>query len=120
MPSTAQPLLLEVPRCTIALIAANGLSAACQGQFMLVLPWMLLERGHSPAVSALATGFVFVPLVAFAVPAGLIADRTDPVRIFRIALVAIFAETAIFGGPFAGCFCIASAAATLCWRESAH
>ena len=41
------------------MISANSLSAAVQGQFMFVLPWMLLARGSSPEVAALATALAF-------------------------------------------------------------
>ena len=61
---------LGIPRRTAALIGANSLSAAVQGQFQFVLPWMLLTRGHSPQAAALAAGLVYVPLLLTAVPGG--------------------------------------------------
>ncbi len=64
---------LGVPRRTLAITAANSLSAAGQGQFMFVLPWMLLALGHEPRDAALATAFVYVPLLVTAIPGG--ADR---------------------------------------------
>lgn len=85
-----------VPRRTLALIAANGLSAASQGQFMFVLPWMLLARGHTPRDAALATGFLYVPLLVFAIPAGLASDRLDPRRVLGRALAATLVAAALF------------------------
>lgn len=85
-----------VPRRTLALTGANALSAAGQGQFMFVLPWMLLARGHSPTVAALATAFVYVPLLVTVVPAGLTGDGTDPLRLLRLALAATLAASALY------------------------
>lgn len=74
------------------MISANSLSAAVQGQFMFVLPWMLLARGSSPQTAALATAFVYVPMLVTAVPAGAKSDNADPLRLMRwvttVALVA--------------------------------
>ena len=58
------------PRRTLAMISANSLSAAVQGQFMFVLPWMLLALGQSPQAAALATAFIYVPMLVTAVPPG--------------------------------------------------
>jgi len=55
--------VLGVPRRTAALIGANALAAAVQGQFQFVLPWMLLSRGHSPQTAAIAAGLVYAPLL---------------------------------------------------------
>ena len=57
------------------MISANSLSAAVQGQFMFVLPWMLLARGSSPQTAALATACIYVPMLVTAVPAGAKADN---------------------------------------------
>jgi MFS family permease len=65
------------------MISANSLSAAVQGQFMFVLPWMLLARGSSPQVAALATAFVYVPMLVTAIPAGAMSDNADPLRLVR-------------------------------------
>lgn len=65
------------------MISANSLSAAVQGQFMFVLPWMLLARGSSPQVAALATACIYVPMLVTAVPAGAKADNADPLRLMR-------------------------------------
>lgn len=65
------------------MISANSLSAAVQGQFMFVLPWMLLARGSSPQAAALATAFVYVPMLVTAVPAGAKSDNADPLRLMR-------------------------------------
>jgi MFS family permease len=65
------------------MISANSLSAAVQGQFMFVLPWILLARGSSPRVAALATAFVYVPMLVSAVPAGAKSDNADPLRLMR-------------------------------------
>jgi hypothetical protein len=65
------------------MISANSLSAAVQGQFMFVLPWMLLARGSSPQTAALATAFVYVPMLVTAVPAGAKSDNADPLRLMR-------------------------------------
>ena len=74
------------------MISANSLSAAVQGQFMFVLPWMLLARGSSPQAAALSTTFVYVPMLFTAIPAGAKADNADPLRLMRsvtaVALVA--------------------------------
>jgi len=78
---------LGIPRRTAALIGANCLAAAVQGQFQFVLPWMLLTRGHSPQAAALAAGLVYVPLLLTAVPAGATSDNADPRRLMRIATV---------------------------------
>ena len=65
------------------MISANSLAAAVQGQFMFVLPWMLLARGSSPQAAALATAFVYVPMLVTAVPAGAKSDNADPLRLMR-------------------------------------
>lgn len=88
--------MLGVPRRTLALTGANSLSAVGQGQFMFVLPWMLLARGHSPAASALAATFVYIPLLAFAIPAGLVADRTNPVKMLRVAVGAMLLASTLY------------------------
>ena len=76
---------LGVPRRTAALIGANSLCAAVQGQFQFVLPWMLLTRGHSPQMAAFAAGLVYAPLLITAVPAGAASDNMDPRKLMRIA-----------------------------------
>ena len=86
----------HTPRVTLALIAANGLSAAAASQFMFVLPWMLLARGHSPTFAALATACVYVPMLLFAVPAGMTSDRTDPRRVMLVALTLTLAASALY------------------------
>lgn len=85
-----------VPRRTLALTCANALSAAGQGQFMFVLPWMLLARGHSPTVAALATACVYVPLLVTTIPAGLTGDGTAPLRLLRLALGATLVASALY------------------------
>ncbi len=35
---------------------------------MFLLPWMLLARGSSPQAAALATAFVYVPMIIAVVP----------------------------------------------------
>lgn len=87
---------LGVPRRTLALTAANSLSAAGQGQFMFVLPWMLLALGHEPREAALATAFVYVPLLVTAVPAGLTGDNVPPLRVLRLSLVATLAAALLY------------------------
>lgn len=76
---------LNTPRRTLALISANSLTAAVQGQFMFVLPWMLLARGSSPQAAALAGSFIYVPLLVTAIPAGAWSDGVDPLRMMRWA-----------------------------------
>jgi MFS family permease len=66
------------------MLSANSLTAAVQGQFMFVLPWMLLARGSSPQVAALAGAFVYVPMLLTALPAGAYTDHVDPLRLMRI------------------------------------
>ena len=87
---------LGIPRRTAALIGANSLAAAVQGQFQFVLPWMLLARGSSPQQAALASAFVYVPLLVFAVPAGATSDGTDPRRLMRIVTVGTLAACALY------------------------
>lgn len=87
---------MRLLRRTPALLVANGLSAAIQGQFMFVLPWMLLARGSSPATAALVAGLVFAPMVVLAVPAGLVSDRADPARLMGAALAAGLAVSALY------------------------
>ena len=72
------------PRRTHALISANSLTAAVQGQFMFVLPWMLLARGSSPQLAALSGAFIYVPMLVTALPAGAWSDAVDPLRLMRI------------------------------------
>ncbi len=94
---------LGVPRRTAALIGANSLSAAVQGQFQFVLPWMLLTRGHSPQVAAFAAGLVYAPLLITAVPAGAASDNMDPRRLMRIATVLTLGACLLYpAAAFAG------------------
>lgn len=87
---------LGVPRRTLAITAANALSAAGQGQFMFVLPWMLLALGHAPREAALATAFVYVPLLVTAIPAGLAGDNVPPLRVLRVSLAATLVAAALY------------------------
>ena len=87
---------LGVPRRTLAITAANSLSAAAQGQFMFVLPWMLLALGHEPREAALATAFVYVPLLVTAIPAGLTGDNVPPLRVLRLSLSATLAAALLY------------------------
>ena len=86
----------RTPRRTLALISANSLTAAVQGQFMFVLPWMLLARGSSPQVAALSAGFVYVPMLLTALPAGAWSDAVDPLRLIRWVTVASLAACALY------------------------
>ncbi len=88
--------VLGVPRRTAALIGANALGAAVQGQFQFVLPWMLLSRGSSPQAAAIAAGLVYVPLLLTAIPAGASSDNTDPRRLMRIATVVMLCFSALY------------------------
>ena len=88
--------VLGVPRRTAALIGANALGAAVQGQFQFVLPWMLLSRGHSPQTAALAAGLVYAPLLLTAIPAGAASDNTDPRRLMRIATIVMLVFCALY------------------------
>ncbi len=85
-----------LPRRTLALIGANSLCAAVQGQFQFVLPWMLLSRGYSAQVAALATGLVYAPLLLTAIPAGAAADSADPRRLMRISTYATLVACALY------------------------
>lgn len=84
------------PRRTLALISANSLTAAVQGQFMFVLPWMLLARGSSPQVAALAGAFVYVPMLVTALPAGAWSDAVDPLRLMRIVTLISLGACALY------------------------
>lgn len=86
----------HTPKRTLALISANSLSAAVQGQFMFVLPWMLLARGSSPQTAALATAFVYVPMLVTAVPAGAKSDNADPLRLMRWVTAVPLAACALY------------------------
>jgi MFS family permease len=77
------PRRAHTPRRTLAIISANSLTAAVQGQFMFVLPWILLARGSSPQAAALAGAFVYVPMLLTALPAGAWSDALDSVRLIR-------------------------------------
>jgi hypothetical protein len=83
-------------RRTPALLVANAVSAAIQGQFMFVLPWMLLANGSSARVAALAAGLVFLPMLLVTVPAGIVSDRTDPARLMRAACVIGLVASALY------------------------
>ena len=87
---------LGIPRRTAALIGANSLSAAVQGQFQFVLPWILLARGHSPQAAAFATGLIYAPLLLTAVPAGAASDNADPRKVMRIATVITLVACALY------------------------
>jgi len=84
------------PRRTLAMISANSLTAAVQGQFMFVLPWMLLARGSSPQVAALAGAFIYVPMLVTALPAGAWSDAVDPLRLMRIVTAISLAACAVY------------------------
>lgn len=86
----------RTPRRTLALIGANSLSAAVQGQFQFVLPWILLARGHSAREAALASAFVYVPLLLTAVPAGAASDHVDPLRLMRWVTALSLAACALY------------------------
>lgn len=79
----AKPTRRNTPLRTLALISANSLTAAVQGQFMFVLPWILLARGSSPQAAALSGAFIYVPLLVTAIPAGAWSDAVDPLRLIR-------------------------------------
>lgn len=87
---------MRLLRRTPSLLVANALSAAIQGQFMFVLPWMLLAEGSSARVAALAAGLVFVPMLLVTVPAGAISDRTDPARLMRACFVVGVVAAALY------------------------
>jgi hypothetical protein len=78
------------------MISANSLSAAVQGQFMFVLPWMLLARGSSPQTAALATAFIYLPMLVTAVPAGATSDNNDPLRLMRWVTAVPLAACALY------------------------
>jgi hypothetical protein len=80
---------------------ANALSAAIQGQFMFVLPWILLAEGSSARVAALAAGLVFVPMLFVTVPAGAISDRTDPAWLMKVSFVVGLVSAALYPGALA-------------------
>jgi hypothetical protein len=92
----AVPKRRNTPIRTLAMIGANSLSAAVQAQFMFVLPWMLLARGSSPRVAALATAFVYVPMLVTAIPAGARSDNDDPVRLMRWVTVIPLVACALY------------------------
>jgi hypothetical protein len=87
---------VRVLRRTPSLLVANALSAAIQGQFMFVLPWILLAEGSSARVAALAAGLVFVPMLFVTVPAGAISDRTDPARLMKVSFVVGLGSAALY------------------------
>ena len=96
------------------MISANSLSAAVQGQFMFVLPWMLLARGSSAQVAALATAFVYVPMLVTAVPAGAKSDNADPLRLMRwvtavpLVVCALYPLAALAGHDWFGLVLVAA------------
>ena len=63
---------------------------------MFVLPWMLLSRGSSPQVAALAGAFVYVPMLVTALPAGAWSDALDPLRLMRIVTAVSLAACALY------------------------
>lgn len=79
---------MRLLRRTPALLVTNGISASIQGQFMFVVPWMMLARGASPRQAALAAGLVFAPMLFISVPAGIVSDRREPARLM-LAMLAI-------------------------------
>lgn len=87
---------MRLLRRTPSLLVANALSAAIQGQFMFVLPWMLLTEGSSARVAALAAGLVFVPMLFVTVPAGAISDRVDPAWLMKVSFVVGLASAALY------------------------
>ncbi|HEX4746028.1 MAG TPA: MFS transporter [Gaiellaceae bacterium] len=87
---------MRLLRRTPSLLVANALSAAIQGQFMFVLPWMLLAEGSSARVAALAAGLVFVPMLFVTVPAGAISDRVDPAWLMRICFAIGLVSSAVY------------------------
>ncbi len=86
----------STPTGALALIAANGLSAVAQGNFMVILPWILLTRGHSPTIAGLAIAFLFLPLLTTSIPAGITADRNDPRRVMAWAFGATALAAALY------------------------
>ncbi len=63
---------------------------------MFVLPWMLLALGHDPRDAALATAFVYVPLLVTAIPAGCAGDDMDRFRVLRLSLAATLAGALVY------------------------
>lgn len=63
---------------------------------MFVLPWMLLARGSSPQAAALATAFLYVPMLVTAVPAGAWSDGVDPLRLMRWVTAISLAACALY------------------------
>ncbi len=90
------PTRRHTPRRTLAVISANSLTAAVQGQFMFVLPWMLLARGSSPGAAALSTASLYVPMLLSAIPAGVWSDSVDPLRLMRVVTVVSLAACALY------------------------
>lgn len=92
----AIPTKRNTPLRTLALISANSLTAAVQGQFMFVLPWILLARGSSPQAAALAGAFIYVPLLVTAIPAGAWSDAVDPLRLIRLVTAVSLAACLLY------------------------
>lgn len=63
---------------------------------MFVLPWMLLARGSSPEVAALSAGFVYIPMLITALPAGAWSDAVDPLRLIRWVTAASLAACSLY------------------------
>ncbi len=87
---------MRLLRRTPALLLANGISASIQGQFMFVVPWMMLARGSTPTEAALAAGLVFAPMLVVSVPAGIVSDRSEPARLMLVMLAVGIGACALY------------------------
>lgn len=93
---TAAVVRRRTPRRTIALIVANALSAAVQGQFQFVMPWILLAEGFSPTWAVFATAVIYAPLLLTAVPAGASSDTIDLMLLMRVVTWLSLAACALY------------------------
>ncbi|HWH13239.1 MAG TPA: MFS transporter [Miltoncostaeaceae bacterium] len=90
-----------------ALLVIQFLHALAQGMTIVVLPWLVLERGASVAQAGLVVTATFLPFVLLGLPAGALAGRV-PRRPLLVAVLStqaavtlVMAALAAAGAPVA-------------------
>jgi MFS family permease len=96
---TAFPPVSLLRRRDVRLLSLGSLfeSVGMVGE-QVVLGWLTLELTNSPLVVGLALGLRMAPMLVVGLPAGVVADRGDRVRLLRLSGYGMGAASAVLGG----------------------